>query len=77
MSEHEKIDLDLLKIDEDEPFHAFLILRAIMISKKKKQVTSEEINLIYKNYVFLLIERKQMQEYKKRLEAVNNFVGLA
>jgi len=76
MSEHEKLAFELLNTSEDEPFQAFVLLRAICVSKRQKGITREEMNLIYKNYALLLAERKVMQEYKKRLEVINNFVGL-
>lgn len=76
MDEHEAMALQMLKIDDDEPFQVFVILRAIMVSKKKIGVTREEITLIYKNYAKLLAERKQLEVYKKRLEEINHFVGL-
>jgi len=67
---------ELLHNQEDEAFIGFMVLKAIYLSKKKKEIRKEEIYFIYKNYARLLAERKKMLDYKKRLEALNGFMGL-
>lgn len=75
MNEEQQEQLtELIHLDE-KLFTGFLLLKGLVeINSKRK--ARQDLQFIYDNYAYLLAERKNTLELKKKLESLNGFYGL-